>query len=131
MANLSEAKTLSQSLYEVLAEDAGWKQSPAHDGWISDDYQDNPDEGTDGYEVANAAEDVCFCYDVAGGDEASKLAAAAERYAERLDALIAAAKRVFEWSDRQPAQSIARIPQDAENALRDAIAKAEGRHVGN
>lgn len=128
VANLTEAKALSKSLYEVLAEDAGWRHSPAHDGWINDDYQDDPDEGGDGYEVQPTAEDICFCnIDVVGGEEASKLANAAERYAKNLDVLLAAAKRVFEWSDRQPAQSIARIPQDAEAELRAAIAKVEGK----
>lgn len=123
---LSEAKALSNSLYEVLAEDAGWRLSPAHDGWISDDYQDNPDDDSDGYEVANTAEDVCFCYDVAAGDEASKLAAASERYAAGFDEMLAALKqlRSFYGAPRHASTEGQRKAMANAEAV---IAKAEGQ----
>lgn len=124
MDKKSEIKALATSLFEVLAKDAGWRDSPAHGGWINDGYQDNPDGYSDGYEVADAAEDVCFCSDVTGGDEASKLAAAAERNAKLLEEAIAALKAARQFYGK-PEHANTEGQRKAMIAVEAAIEKAE------
>lgn len=44
-----------KSAYEKAALLNKWTRSPAHDGWVNDDFQDHR-----GYVVARTAEDACF-----------------------------------------------------------------------
>lgn len=82
---IADIPSLLEAVLEAAAREEGWRHSPAHDGWISDDYRDDPDEAGDGYEVHPTASDVCFVTGILG-HELEALARAIEGNADALKA---------------------------------------------
>lgn len=50
--------------FEAAAKAAGWRYSPAHDGWIHDDERTGYREGMASYEPQPSAEDACWLHGI-------------------------------------------------------------------